>query len=127
MTPDLPARVGVAGGGRMGAGIAHAFLISGCEVVIVEQNAPAARAARDRVARSIAASIERGLTADARDLMAGLRVTTESADLAGADLAVEAVPEDRDRKSTRLDSSHVSSSYAVFCLEKKKVEMIQQL
>src|SRR5699024_12276951 len=26
----------------------------------------------------------------------------------------------RDRKSTRLNSSHVSSSYAVFCLKKQK-------
>src|SRR5207249_9167748 len=28
-------------------------------------------------------------------------------------------PEARDRKSTRLNSSHVSISYAVFCLKKK--------
>src|SRR5699024_12571065 len=28
----------------------------------------------------------------------------------------------RDRKSTRLNSSHVSISYAVFCLKKKKQE-----
>src|SRR5690242_21600441 len=28
----------------------------------------------------------------------------------------------RDRKSTRLNSSHMSSSYAVFCLKKKKPE-----
>src|SRR5437660_12847766 len=27
---------------------------------------------------------------------------------------------DRDRKSTRLNSSHVAISYAVFCLKKKK-------
>src|SRR6266496_6166433 len=27
---------------------------------------------------------------------------------------------DRDRKSTRLNSSHVEISYAVFCLKKKK-------
>src|SRR5690625_5632255 len=27
-----------------------------------------------------------------------------------------------DRKSTRLNSSHVAISYAVFCLKKKKVE-----
>src|SRR5437868_13118842 len=27
----------------------------------------------------------------------------------------------RDRKSTRLNSSHVSISYAVFCLKKKKL------
>src|SRR6266498_634128 len=40
------------------------------------------------------------------------------------DLAVlEKVPlpvDDRDRKSTRLNSSHVRISYAVFCLKKKK-------
>src|SRR5699024_11330538 len=29
---------------------------------------------------------------------------------------------DKDRKSTRLNSSHVSISYAVFCLKKKKTE-----
>src|SRR5690348_18099200 len=32
----------------------------------------------------------------------------------------EAVPE-RDRKSTRLNSSHPSISYAVFCLKKKTI------
>src|SRR6266403_3552361 len=32
---------------------------------------------------------------------------------------------DRDRKSTRLNSSHVEISYAVFCLKKKKSELIQ--
>src|SRR5437868_12446993 len=31
---------------------------------------------------------------------------------------------DQDRKSTRLNSSHVSISYAVFCLKKKKKEGI---
>src|SRR5699024_11947849 len=30
----------------------------------------------------------------------------------------------RDRKSTRLNSSHVSISYAVFCLKKKKIDPI---
>src|SRR5690606_41316380 len=30
------------------------------------------------------------------------------------------LPGDRDRKSTRLNSSHVKISYAVFCLKKKK-------
>src|SRR5690625_1509654 len=32
----------------------------------------------------------------------------------------------RDRKSTRLNSSHVAISYAVFCLKKKKQQMIGQ-
>src|SRR2546427_7514064 len=31
-------------------------------------------------------------------------------------------PNDRDRKSTRLNSSHSQISYAVFCLKKKKKE-----
>src|SRR5690625_6731503 len=30
----------------------------------------------------------------------------------------------RDRKSTRLNSSHVAISYAVFCLKKKKMNQI---
>src|SRR5690625_4972182 len=30
--------------------------------------------------------------------------------------------QDRDRKSTRLNSSHVAISYAVFCLKKKKLK-----
>src|SRR3712207_8365000 len=30
--------------------------------------------------------------------------------------------EDRDRKSTRLNSSHANISYAVFCLKKKKLQ-----
>src|SRR4051812_49512281 len=36
--------------------------------------------------------------------------------------ATDAAPSSRDRKSTRLNSSHMSISYAVFCLKKKKRE-----
>src|SRR5438067_9896073 len=32
----------------------------------------------------------------------------------------------KDRKSTRLNSSHVSISYAVFCLKKKKKKLTQR-
>src|SRR5256885_3848709 len=34
---------------------------------------------------------------------------------------------DRDRKSTRLNSSHLVISYAVFCLKKKKQTMLSSL
>src|SRR3989442_6528843 len=39
----------------------------------------------------------------------------------GSDVLVHGLPqhEDQDRKSTRLNSSHVRISYAVFCLKKK--------
>src|SRR5438034_3628642 len=39
--------------------------------------------------------------------------------VAGLDV-VDAVADRRDRKSTRLNSSHTVISYAVFCLKKKK-------
>src|SRR5690349_22946084 len=35
--------------------------------------------------------------------------------------ALRQVPHPGDRKSTRLNSSHVEISYAVFCLKKKKI------
>src|SRR3712207_8825998 len=33
------------------------------------------------------------------------------------------VHRDKDRKSTRLNSSHANISYAVFCLKKKKIKI----
>src|SRR6266571_7501801 len=42
------------------------------------------------------------------------------------DLAAPSAPPNRpDRKSTRLNSSHMSISYAVFCLKKKKKKKTQ--
>src|SRR3712207_7967119 len=38
----------------------------------------------------------------------------------GPALALGRRPSSRDRKSTRLNSSHANISYAVFCLKKKK-------
>src|SRR5438045_2502906 len=39
--------------------------------------------------------------------------------------SVQATDNHRDRKSTRLNSSHLGISYAVFCLKKKKKEKSQ--
>src|SRR3712207_5397152 len=47
---------------------------------------------------------------------------TTFADVAGADEAIEELHEIKDRKSTRLNSSHANISYAVFCLKKKKIK-----
>src|SRR3712207_7957412 len=38
------------------------------------------------------------------------------------ELAKDVAAEVRDRKSTRLNSSHANISYAVFCLKKKKTQ-----
>src|SRR5436853_2097035 len=62
-----------------------------------------------------------------------IRVVRHAAELAGSDAEhplerlrerelrdVADLLRDRDRKSTRLNSSHLGISYAVFCLKKKK-------
>lgn len=99
---NLPARVGVLGGGRMGAGIAHAFLIHGCEVLVVERDDDAAAAARDRVESAVAKSVERGLPGSPADHTARLVVSTNYADFADRELVVEAVPEIWDLKVSSL-------------------------
>src|SRR5690349_24241416 len=55
---------------------------------------------------------EREFELKSADLTASERLLIEEKALTGI----------RDRKSTRLNSSHVEISYAVFCLKKKKKE-----
>src|SRR3989442_4569190 len=56
--------------------------------------------------------------------MARLRLVEEEGHLpfVEAEFRGEVDPQLLDRKSTRLNSSHVRISYAVFCLEKKKTD-----
>src|SRR5215813_11770103 len=51
---------------------------------------------------------------------AGVRFIEEHAKLRAMSVLWEELGRERDRKSTRLNSSHVRNSYAVFCLKKKK-------
>src|SRR2546426_10544399 len=48
-------------------------------------------------------------------------VARDAASLDGVLELLRQLPADRDRKSTRLNSSHLVISYAVFCLKKKKM------
>ena len=99
----LPARIGVIGGGRMGAGIAHAFALTGAEVVVVERDDEAAAAASARVLDSLRRSVDRGTTSRSFDaLAAAVQTATDAAYLAGCGLVVEAVPEDRALKVAAL-------------------------
>ncbi|WP_434615417.1 3-hydroxyacyl-CoA dehydrogenase family protein [Arthrobacter sp. A5] len=105
--PDdpFPDRVGVLGGGRMGAGIAHAFAVAGAAVVVVERDDDAAAAAHDRVTEALAKSVARGTTAEPlATLTSRLSVATDYAAFAGCALVVEAVPEDFALKSAALTS-----------------------
>src|SRR5690242_21216173 len=55
----------------------------------------------------------------AEELRALIAQDLEPAAVNGEDAAARVVAEHEDRKSTRLNSSHMSISYAVFCLKKK--------
>ena len=111
---DLPERVGVYGGGRMGAGIAHAFLLAGSSVVVVESSAAAADAAYGRVTDSLGKAAQRGLldgTVEAT--VQRLTTTTDPGALAGAGLVIEAVPEDAALKIAVLSTVEASAPDAV--------------
>ncbi|MFI6925457.1 3-hydroxyacyl-CoA dehydrogenase family protein [Nonomuraea spiralis] len=95
LPPNLPELVGVFGGGRMGSGIAHAFLAAGSHVIVVESDPEAAGRALERVTGSLAKAAEKGrLGLPLQDVLARLRTTADPGELAPCELVVEAVPED---------------------------------
>ncbi|MFF0945650.1 3-hydroxyacyl-CoA dehydrogenase family protein [Kocuria sp. CPCC 205300] len=99
----VPAVVGVLGGGRMGAGIAHAFLLAGAEVTVVERDGPAAEAAQERIERDLARSLERGaVDGNLDEWSQKLTLSVDHTDLAGCELVVEAVPEAWELKVSAL-------------------------
>ncbi|GAA1829586.1 3-hydroxyacyl-CoA dehydrogenase family protein [Agromyces salentinus] len=98
-----PSAVGVLGGGRMGAGIAHAFLLAGSRVTVVERDADAAAAASTRVLESVAASVDRGTADEGAEVIAArFGTSTDVASFAGCGLVVEAVPEQLELKIDAL-------------------------
>lgn len=99
---SVPGIVGVLGGGRMGAGIAHAFLLAGARVRLVERDDASAEAARERVLASIDSSVRRGDLAEREHAVESFAVSTDPATFATAGLVIEAVPEDRALKSEAL-------------------------
>lgn len=105
LASELPQHSGVLGGGRMGAGIAHALLISGSSVVIVERDEASAQAAFERVSQSVDKSIERSVVSESKDeLLQRFTVSTDYAQFATAELVIEAVPEIWDLKVSSLQA-----------------------
>jgi 3-hydroxybutyryl-CoA dehydrogenase len=103
MTTPLPSVVGVVGGGRMGSGIAHAFLLAGSAVRIVETDSEAGARARTSVESAVRSTADRGLlTGSVEATMKRLQIVGTVGDLADAGLVIEAVPESIDLKLTVL-------------------------
>ncbi|MBH1987844.1 MAG: 3-hydroxyacyl-CoA dehydrogenase, partial [Burkholderiales bacterium] len=95
-TPRPVRRVGVVGGGTMGAGIALALLNAGLPVVMVERDEAALAQGRARIQAVLDGQVAKGrLTAgDRAAVMARWQGSTHFADLHDADLVIEAVFED---------------------------------
>src|SRR5699024_11502044 len=103
---DLAARVPGAGTGAMRAGLA-ALLKPGQRLLVHDAPVyPTTRVIIEQMGLTL-------ITVDFNDLSALKQVVDEQQPDA-------ALVQHTDRKSTRLNSSHVSNSYAVFCLKKKK-------
>ncbi|WP_284990067.1 3-hydroxyacyl-CoA dehydrogenase family protein [Arthrobacter sp. efr-133-TYG-120] len=111
-TPAIPHVVGVLGGGRMGAGIAHAFLIKGATVIVVERDHESAAGAQARVAEAVAKSAARGtLTESAEEALSRFSTSTDYDSFVHCGLVVEAVPEDYELKVAALKAveEHLSA------------------
>jgi len=110
MTSGTPRRVAVIGGGRMGAGIAHAFLLAGSHVRLIERDATSADAATVRVGEHLRRSADRDPVLDVTEAGSRLTIATDVDDLSECDLVVEAVPEDRALKASALDRAEAAMS-----------------
>src|SRR5690606_40518029 len=96
----------VKGAGVAGLAVAHELAARGAHVTVIEKSASVGGGASWLAGGMLAPWCER-----------------ESAEADVIRLGHDAARwwEEADRKSTRLNSSHVKISYAVFCLKKKKI------
>ncbi len=103
---DTPLReiasVGIIGAGTMGGGIAMSFANAGIPVTLLELNAEALQRGLSICRKNYERSVARGRFTQqfADDCMSRISGTTDYADLAGVDLAIEAVFENPDIKKT---------------------------
>jgi len=104
ISAPAPDRVGVVGGGTMGAGIAAACPLAGRYVTLLEQTPEAAEAAAARVTGILQDSLSRGVidTGQHAACLNAFTATSNAADLSGVQLAIEAVFEDFDVKRAVL-------------------------
>lgn len=88
--------VGIVGAGLMGTGIAEVTSLAGFDTVLCRGSGDDPTPARDRVAKSMARSVERGKLSEAdRDAaLARLEVTCDRDRLAACDLVIESIVED---------------------------------
>ncbi len=108
--PRPPRRVGIVGAGFMGAGIAYVTALAGIDVILIDRDQEAADKGKAQVARLITDQVNKGrATAAERDaLLARIGAGADYAMLAGCDLVIEAVFEDRRAKAEAYARAQVA-------------------
>ncbi|MGD1013380.1 MAG: 3-hydroxybutyryl-CoA dehydrogenase [Acidimicrobiales bacterium] len=93
-------RIGVVGCGLMGSGIAEIAARSGSDVTVIERNAEALNAGRDRIEKSLSRAVSSGKLPEDEATLArsNLHFSEDFAKLANVQLVIEAVAEDEKTK-----------------------------
>lgn len=92
--------IGVVGCGLMGSGIAEVCARSGYDVIVQDLSEGILKTGFGRVEQSLSRAVSKGKLRqeDKESTLSRIRGTTSLADLAGCDLAIEAVPENLEEK-----------------------------
>ncbi len=110
-------KLGILGAGMMGAGIAFVSARAGMQVVLLDTTTEKAEFGKDYSRKLLQKRIDRGrMTSDkAADILERIHTTAEYDDLAGCELIIEAVFEDRKIKSdVTAKTEAVISDDAIF-------------
>jgi len=104
MTLDAIRTVAVLGAGTMGNGIAHVFARSEYNVILRDVKTPFLESALDTIAKNLDREVKKGKIpeGDKPRILGRIYTTTDMAEIARADFAVEAVPERLDLKLSVL-------------------------
>jgi 3-hydroxybutyryl-CoA dehydrogenase len=122
-------KVGIVGGGQMGAGIAEICARAGVDVVVHEVDDSAAASARARVERSLARAVERGRLEETvrEEILGRTRFGSDLGAMEDRGLVIEAIVENEDAKRdlfARLDGI-VAAEDAVLASNTSSIPIIR--
>ena len=100
-------KVGILGAGFMGAGIAYVTASAGIDVVLIDQDLAAAEKGKAICDKLVSAQVLKGRakTADKEALLSRIKPAADYQELAGSDLVIEAVFEDRTVKAAATEKA----------------------
>ena len=104
MTLDAIKTIAVIGAGTMGNGIAHVFAKAGYSVILRDVDQKSLDRALDTIGKNLDREVKKAkiTEADKSATLARIKMTTDAKALAAADIAIEAVPEQRELKERVL-------------------------